>query len=164
MEFLLLSESEYEKFWNNHPQKTFLSSVEIGKLREKKNWKVHYVGIKENNIFYTASFISGGFNGLCGVAAICGTFYTCHLGFHANLGWNSLTACLIAFANPFLLIPSSIILALIVTSANNFALYNNFNFDIGGTIQGIIMFIISFSIFQSNKLFFLRNKNGEKSK
>lgn len=123
-----------------------------------------YAGIKENNIFYTASFISGGFNGLCGVAAICGTFYTCHLGFHANLGWNSLTACLIAFANPFLLIPSSIILALIVTSANNFALYNNFNFDIGGIIQGIIMFIISFSIFQSNKLFFLRNKNGEKSK
>lgn len=57
MEFLLLSESEYEKFWNNHPQKTFLSSVEIGKLREKKNWKVHYVGIKENNILCGAAML-----------------------------------------------------------------------------------------------------------
>ena len=82
--------------------------------------------------------------------AICGTYYTCHLGFHASLGWNALSACLIAFANPFLIIPSSIFLALIITSANNFALYNNFNFDMSGIIQAVIMFVISFSIFQNN--------------
>lgn len=57
MDFLLLSEKEYENFWETHPLKTFLSSVEIGKLREKKNWKVHYVGIKENNILCGAAML-----------------------------------------------------------------------------------------------------------
>ena len=45
MEFLLLSEKEYENFWETHPLKTFLSSVEIGKLREKKNWKVKVLNL-----------------------------------------------------------------------------------------------------------------------
>ena len=49
MEFFILTEEEYYNYWNNHPLKTFLSTIEIGKLREKNNWKVHYVGIKENN-------------------------------------------------------------------------------------------------------------------
>lgn len=49
MEFLILNEQEYYEFWKNHPQKTFLSTIEIGKLREKNNWQVHYVGIKDNN-------------------------------------------------------------------------------------------------------------------
>ena len=109
-----------------------------------------YAGINQKKTFYIASLLSGGFHGICGVIAICGTYYTCHLGFHASLGWNALSACLIAFANPFLIIPSSIFLALIITSANNFALYNNFNFDMSGIIQAVIMFVISFSIFQNN--------------
>lgn len=49
MEFLILTEEEYYKYWKTHPLKTFLSTIEIGKLREKRNWKVHYVGVKENN-------------------------------------------------------------------------------------------------------------------
>lgn len=49
MEFFELTEQEYETYWKNHPLKTFLSSIEIGKLREKRNWKVHYVGIKDQN-------------------------------------------------------------------------------------------------------------------
>lgn len=57
MEFLLLSEKEYENFWKTHPLKTFLSSIEIGKLREKKNWKIHFVGIKENNILCGAAML-----------------------------------------------------------------------------------------------------------
>lgn len=57
MEFLLLTEKEYENYWKNHPLKTFLSSVEIGKLREKKNWKVHYVGIKEHNVLHGAAML-----------------------------------------------------------------------------------------------------------
>lgn len=57
MEFFELPEQEYQNFWNNHPLKTFLSSVEIGKLREKRNWQVNYVGIKENNILYGAAML-----------------------------------------------------------------------------------------------------------
>ena len=41
MEFIELTEIEYEEYWKNHPLKTFLSAKEIGKLREKHNWKVN---------------------------------------------------------------------------------------------------------------------------
>lgn len=57
MEFLKIKEKEYEKFWNNHPLKTFLSSPEIGKLREKSGWKVHYLGIKDRNILVGAAML-----------------------------------------------------------------------------------------------------------
>lgn len=48
MEFLEIDEEEYLKFWNESPQKTFLSSIEIGKLRQKSGWNINYVGIKDN--------------------------------------------------------------------------------------------------------------------
>jgi len=48
MEFVDLKEKEYEEYWENHPLKTFLSSPDIGKLREKNNWKVNYVGVKKD--------------------------------------------------------------------------------------------------------------------
>lgn len=57
MEFFELTEEEYENYWKTHPQKTFLSSVEIGKLRQKRNWNVCYVGIKENNILSGAAML-----------------------------------------------------------------------------------------------------------
>ncbi len=46
MEFVELTEKEYEAYWENHPLKTFLSAVEIGKLRKKRSWNVYYVGLK----------------------------------------------------------------------------------------------------------------------
>ena len=49
MEFVELTEKEYEKFWENHPLKTFLSAPEISELRKKSNWDTYYVGVKEKN-------------------------------------------------------------------------------------------------------------------
>lgn len=49
MEFIELTEQEYETYWETHPLKTFLSAVEIGKLRKKRAWNVNYVGVKDNN-------------------------------------------------------------------------------------------------------------------
>ena len=57
MEFFELTEHEYQEYWDNHPLKTFLSSVEIAKLRQKRNWNVNYVGLKENNIIYGAAML-----------------------------------------------------------------------------------------------------------
>ena len=48
MDFVELTEKEYQKFWENHPLKTFLSAPKIAKLREKSNWKSYFVGVKEN--------------------------------------------------------------------------------------------------------------------
>lgn len=57
MEFVELEEAEYEKFWENHPLKTFLSSVEIGKLRKSNGWNVSYVGIKDNKELVGATML-----------------------------------------------------------------------------------------------------------
>lgn len=57
MEFLEIGEKEYEDFWQTHPLKSFLSSKEIGKLREKNGWKVHYLGIKEKKNLVGAAML-----------------------------------------------------------------------------------------------------------
>ena len=64
MKFQELTEKEYQKYWENHPLKTFLSSPEISKLREKRNWETFYVGVKENNKIMTRQEIIDQVNSL----------------------------------------------------------------------------------------------------
>lgn len=113
-----------------------------------------YSGYNQMEITYGAAILSGGLHGICGAAAICGTYYTCHSGFYAGMGWNALSAALIAFANPLLLLPSSVVLAFIITYANKFGLYHNFGFDISSIIQAAILFLIA--------IFVCRNRDESK--
>lgn len=110
-----------------------------------------YSAFPRSRLTYTSALLSGGMHGLCGAAAILGTYYTCHSGFYSGTGWNSFSAALIAGANPLLLIPSSIFMGFITTYANRFALYNNFGFDISSLIQAVILFIISFPLVSRHK-------------
>lgn len=57
MQFTELTEKEYRNFWENHPLKTFLSSPEIGKLRENEGWTKHFVGLKKNNNLVAAAML-----------------------------------------------------------------------------------------------------------
>ncbi len=57
MKFVELKENEYQSFWENHPQKTFLSSPEIGKLREKEGWNKYFVGLKEDKKIVAAAML-----------------------------------------------------------------------------------------------------------
>lgn len=57
MNFVELTEKEYQKYWENHPLKTFLSAIEIGKLRKKSNWNVDYVGIKKDKKIIAATML-----------------------------------------------------------------------------------------------------------
>lgn len=57
MQFTELTEKEYRNFWENHPLKTFLSSPEIGKLRENEGWTKHFVGLKKNNNLVAATML-----------------------------------------------------------------------------------------------------------
>ncbi|MBP5520082.1 MAG: ABC transporter permease [Treponema sp.] len=97
-----------------------------------------------------AAVISGGLHGLCGAAAILGTYFSCHQGFYSGIGWNAFSAALIARANPIFLIPSSLFLGFITTYANKFAMYHNFGFDISSLIQAVVMFIIAFPLVRKN--------------
>ena len=49
MEFCTLTEKEFRSFLEKSPERTFLQTPEIGKLREKSGWKVEYLGVKDDN-------------------------------------------------------------------------------------------------------------------
>ena len=57
MNFTEITEKEYQNFWETHPLKTFLSAVEIGKLRKKSNWEVSYVGVKKDKKLVAATML-----------------------------------------------------------------------------------------------------------
>ena len=57
MKFQEITEKEYRTFWEKHPLKTFLSSPEISKLREKQNWVTNYVGVKEGKKLVAATML-----------------------------------------------------------------------------------------------------------
>lgn len=106
---------------------------------------------------YSSSFISGGLHGLAGAFAVCGTYYTCHCGFYAGMGWNAFSSSLIADANPLLLIISSIFMGFLTTYSNKFAIYHNFGFDMTNLLQGIIILAISFVHLKTKKRGFYDN-------
>lgn len=57
MNFCKLTEEEYKKFLDKHPQKTFLHTPNIGKLREKDGWDYDFVGVKENEDIVAATML-----------------------------------------------------------------------------------------------------------
>ena len=57
MKFTEITEKEYEKYWENHPLKTFMSAPKIAKLREKTNWKAYFVGVKDNKKLIGAAML-----------------------------------------------------------------------------------------------------------
>ena len=59
MKFQEITEKKYEKFWEKHPLKTFLSSPKISKLREKNGWTTYYVGVfKEDKLLAATMLLS----------------------------------------------------------------------------------------------------------
>ena len=105
-----------------------------------------FAGFACRRLTLSAALISGGLHGLAGAAAILGTYFTCHQGFYAGMGWNAFSSALIAGVNPLLLIPSSLLMGFITTYSNKFALYHNFGFDISSLIQAVILFLIAFPL------------------
>ena len=45
MEFTSLTENEFTKFVNNHPQSSFMQTVELAKLKEELGGIPHFLGI-----------------------------------------------------------------------------------------------------------------------
>ena len=119
-----------------------------------------YTGLSENAICYSATAASGALNGITGAAAIMGTYFFCSPGFYAGMGWNALAVAMIARLNPFFVIPSSIFLATLTTAADQYALFHNFDFDISGLIQAVIIFVIAFLLVLPNPTKRLRTKQS----
>ncbi len=109
-----------------------------------------YSGYSETKITYSALLVSGALHGIAGFLAVCGTYYKCHSGFYSGMGWNAFSTALIANAEPLLVIPSSLLLSWLYTSSSDVSLMQNFGFDIGTLIQGIVLFFISAKVIFGN--------------
>lgn len=133
---------------------SFLLKTEFGKEIEvfgKAKEFALYTGVSEKAVAFAAASISGGLNGIAGAAAICGSFFFCSPDFYVGMGWNALAVAMIARLNPVFIIPSSVFMSALVTMADQYALFHNFDFDISGLIQAIIIFLVSFPFFQGGK-------------
>lgn len=103
----------------------------------------HYCGYSENKSLYISLIISGAMHGITGGIAVLGTYFTCHSGFYGGMGWNALSCALLAQSEPLLIIPASLVLSWLYTSAGRVSLMQSIQFDISSLIQGIILFCIS---------------------
>lgn len=103
-----------------------------------------FAGFANRKLSLSSALFSGALHGLAGAAAISGTYFTCHQGFYAGMGWNALSAALIAGSNPLALIPASFLMGFMTTYANRYALFHNFGFDMSSLIQAVILFLIAF--------------------
>lgn len=109
-----------------------------------------YSGLSETKILFSAAAISGALNGITGAVAVCGIYFSCQIGFYAGIGWNALAVAMLAKQKPILVIPASLFMAILITEAEQFALFHNLDFDISGIIQAAVIIIISFPLFKNN--------------
>lgn len=107
-----------------------------------------YSGFDRRKNTYGSMLICGLLHGLAGFFCVCGTYYTCHKGFYTGMGWNALTASLIAGSNPLFVLPSSLFLSWLYNSTDYISLTNNFGFDLTSLIQGVVLFLtaVPFSV------------------
>lgn len=57
MEFLELSEKEYQEFYNSYENSNFMQSLELGNLKKEYGYVVRLVGVRENNKIIAASLL-----------------------------------------------------------------------------------------------------------
>ena len=57
MEFTTLTEQEFTKFAKNHPQASFMQTIELANLKEELGGIPHIVGVKEKNKVIAATII-----------------------------------------------------------------------------------------------------------
>ena len=105
-----------------------------------------YCGYSSSANTYVTLCASGALHAAAGFFAVCGTYYTCHKGFYSGMGWNALSASLLASSNPLALIVSSLVLSWLFTATDMVALTQGFGFDISGIIQGIVLFSIAIPV------------------
>lgn len=57
MNFVELSEEEFQRFASTHPQSSFYQTINWGKLKEENNWKMHLIGVKEKKKVIAATLL-----------------------------------------------------------------------------------------------------------
>lgn len=106
-----------------------------------------FAGFPERTSSIAGMTVSGIFHALTGFFSITGTWYMCHNGFSAGMGWSALAIALIARQNPIALIPAALLYAWLESASNAAVLSTRFSFDSTALVQAVIFFVISAQVF-----------------
>ena len=102
-----------------------------------------YCGFSTKKLYISSMCFSSMMHGLSGFFAVIGTYFTCHEGFSAGMGWNALSISLIARTNPFFVLPSALLLAYIITATDCAVLENNMSLNSTFLVQGVVLIVVS---------------------
>jgi len=102
-----------------------------------------FAGINVGSVTAGAMAVSGALHGLAGFCAIAGTWFACHEGFSAGMGWTALAVALIAGRSPLAAIPAALLVAWLQAAADATSLYSRVPVDVTAFIQAAIFLVIS---------------------
>jgi simple sugar transport system permease protein len=102
-----------------------------------------FAGFPVGRITVAGMTASGAFHGLTGFFAITGTWFMCHQGFSAGMGWSALAIALIARRKPLAVIPAALLYAWIESASDIAVMSSRVSFDSTAIVQGLIFLFIS---------------------
>ena len=102
-----------------------------------------YCGFDTKKLCISSICFSAMMHGITGFFAVAGTYFTCHEGFSAGMGWNALSVSLIARTNPFFVVPAALLLSYIITATDCAVLENSMSLNSTFLVQGIVLIVVS---------------------
>ncbi len=103
----------------------------------------YFSGFSPNKTTVIALFVSAFCHGLTGFFAVVGTYYTCYVGFYSGLGWNALTASLIARAHPLAVLPACLLMAYLLTAAQYASLTNILEIEVVEIVSAVMLLCVT---------------------
>lgn len=110
-----------------------------------------YCGFPIDKIDIAGMSISAAMHGITGFFAVTGTYYTCHNGFYAGMGWNALSVALMAKSNPLAVIPAGFLFSYLLTAADQAVLTGTLKSDSTYLIQAAVLFTVSAQFIHAQK-------------
>lgn len=103
----------------------------------------HSSGVRVNRYTRLSLGASGALHGLAGGVLVLGSQRALLQGATAGLGWNGVTASLMARHHPLAIIPAALFLAYLDQAGRTAVILAQFPFELGGLLQGLILLLVT---------------------
>lgn len=101
------------------------------------------MGINSKKYKILGLTISGILHGVAGVLLVIGSHHAAIIGFHSNLGWNGLSAALLAGSNPVMVIASSLFYSYLDAGSSYATIVSDVTIELSDIIKSLLFFVIS---------------------
>lgn len=104
------------------------------------------MGIDSHKYQILGITISGMLHGAAGVLLVVGSYHSVVVGFHSNLGWNGLSAALLAGSRPIMVLASSLFYSYLDAGSSYATITSDVTIELSEIIKSILFFVISSKI------------------